>query len=85
MKNDMKCEECGNQINEVPDSRGYVACEFCGLVANDKHPTGKTLNDLISYMNHQGLQNHTETIRVVGNFEGLRNARLAVAKLEKNL
>jgi uncharacterized Zn finger protein len=89
MKNEMKdktmlCEECGNKINEVPDSRGYIACENCGLVANDKHPTGKTLNDLISYMNHQGLQSHTESIRTIGTFQGLRDARLEVARMVLN-
>ena len=81
---DMKCEECGTVLKTgIPDqdSRGYIWCRKCGLIYDPNHPMGQTINSLLSYASHNGLQNYIDKIRAEAISNGLRSARLMVSKL----
>lgn len=88
MKKEMKdktmfCEECSGKV--IYDSfRNENYCENCGLVLTPNHEMGKGINGLINYAKHNGLHDSIESIRTIGTFQGLRDARLEVAKLVLN-
>ena len=76
-----KCQECGNKI--ITDHiRSESYCSVCGLITDPNHPMGLGINGLVSYMLHHNLYTHIEEIRLITTFQGLRAARLEVAKLE---
>ena len=76
------CEECGSDRIITDYIRSETYCDKCGLVKDPTHKMGSGINGLVSYMSHNSLSQHTEDIRTLATFNGLRAARLAVSKLE---
>ena len=82
----LKCDECGAVLKTgIPDqdSRGYVWCRKCGLVYEPGHEMGHGLSGLIDFMNHDGLNDYVNDVRLIHNMSGLAKARLYVTKINR--
>ena len=82
MKKQEICEECGGDKFEK-DNQGFRYCIKCGLVLSPMHKYGHGVGSLLSYCEHNRLENQITTVRSIVVAKGLRAGRLYVANLEK--